>query len=108
MRRENPMKLEEMSRLVAKGRINRREFVQLAMAAGLAAATAETMFSRAARADPKKGGRLRMALGHGSTTDTLDPANYVNNFTGTFAWGTLSNGLTEVDVKGNIQPDLAE
>jgi peptide/nickel transport system substrate-binding protein len=102
------MKLDEIFRLAAKGRINRREFVQLAMAAGVAAGTAETLFSRAAHADPKKGGRFRMALGHGSTTDTLDPATYVNNYTGTFGWGTLSNGLTEVDVKGNIQPDLAE
>jgi peptide/nickel transport system substrate-binding protein len=82
------MKLDEIFRLAAKGRINRREFVQLAMAAGLAAGTAETLFSRAAHADPKKGGRFRMALGHGSTTDTLDPATYVNNYTGTFGWGT--------------------
>jgi peptide/nickel transport system substrate-binding protein len=47
------MKLDEIFRLAAKGRINRREFVQLAMAAGVAAGTAETLFSRAAHADPK-------------------------------------------------------
>ncbi|MFZ5790624.1 MAG: ABC transporter substrate-binding protein [Pseudomonadota bacterium] len=102
------MKLDEMAQLVASGKMNRREFIQFAMTAGVTAAVAETMFSRAATAAPKKGGRLRIALGHGSTTDTLDPANYLNNYMGTFGWGTLSNGLTEVDTKGNIQPDLAE
>ncbi len=28
--------------------------------------------------------------------------------TGTFGWGSIGNSLTEVDVKGQIQPDLAE
>ncbi len=48
-----------------------------------------------------------MAVGHGSTADNLDPATYLDYYTGTTFWGSLSNSLTEVDVDGNITPDLA-
>ena len=51
---------------------------------------------------------LKIGLGHGATTDSLDPATYPDQMTGTFGWGSIGNSLTEVDVKGQIQPDLAE
>jgi peptide/nickel transport system substrate-binding protein len=49
-----------------------------------------------------------MALGEGATTDSLDPATYPDSFTGTVGWGSIGNGLTEVDASGQIVPDLAE
>jgi len=103
---EHKLKLAEA--LARKGRISRRDFVQLALAAGLTAPAATTMFSRAVRAEPKKGGHLRIGLGHGATTDSMDPATYPDQMTGTALWGTLANSLTEVDAKGNITGDLAE
>jgi peptide/nickel transport system substrate-binding protein len=45
---------------------------------------AQTMFVKAARAEPRKGGKFRMALGSGSTTDTLDPATFPDTFNGVF------------------------
>src|SRR5204863_286743 len=81
---------------------------QLALAAGLTLAAANAMFVRAVRAEPKKGGTLKIGLAHGATTDSLDPGLYYDQFTGTACWGTLSNSLTEVDAKGNAVPDLAE
>jgi peptide/nickel transport system substrate-binding protein len=90
------------------GRIGRREFFGLAAAIGISLPMAELMTAGTLRAEPRKGGRLRIALGHGSTTDTLDPATYLDNYMATFGWGTLSNGLTEVDKDGNIRPDLVE
>jgi len=101
-------KLEQLKGLAAKGKINRREFVQYAMAAGVTAAVAEKAFISSARAEPKKGGTMKIGLGHGATTDTLDPGTYPDQFTGTALWGTLSNSLTEIDAKGNVVPDLAE
>lgn len=93
---------------VSRGRMNRREFVQLAIAAGVTAVTAESLFTTAARAEMKKGGTLRIGISHGATTDSLDPATYPDQMTGTVCWGTAANSLTEIDNKGNVQPDLAE
>src|SRR5262245_15708330 len=101
---EFELKLQSAVRLAAKGKVLRRDFVQLALAAGLTAMAANAMFMQAARAEPKKGGTLKIGISTGSTTDSLDPALYTNQFTGT----TLSNNLTEIDAKGNVVPDLAE
>ena len=101
-------KLQQAARLAGRGKISRREFTQLALASGLTLAAANTMFAKAARAEPKKGGNLRIGLAHGATTDSLDPGLYYDQFTGTAAWGTLSNSLTELDPAGNAVPDLAE
>ena len=106
--KELEYKLDMAAKLARKGRVSRRDFVQLAMAAGFTAAAADTMFTTAARAEPKKGGHFRMGMGHGATTDSLDPATYPDQMTGTVGWGSMGNSLTEVDAKGNIIPDLAE
>jgi len=101
-------KLKLAEKMAARGKVSRRDFIQLALAAGMTVAAADKLFVTAARAEPKKGGRLRMGLGHGATTDSLDPGTYPDQFTGTMGWGSLGNALTEVDAKGNITPDLAE
>jgi peptide/nickel transport system substrate-binding protein len=90
------------------GKVSRRDFVQLDLAAGMTSASATSLFTRTARAQPKSGGSAKFGLAHGATTDTLDPASWPDTFTQTAFWGAMSNSLTEVDVKGDIQPDLAE
>src|SRR6266542_637269 len=100
------LKLAE--KMAARCKVSRRDFIQLALAAGMTVAAADKLFVTAARAEPKKGGTLRLGLGHGATTDSLDPGTYPDQFTGTLGWGSLGNALTEVDAKGNITPDLAE
>ena len=98
--KELEFKLDMAAKLARKGRVSRRDFVQLAMAAGFTAAAADTMFTTAARAEPKKGGHFRMGMGHGATTNSLDPATYPDQMTGTVGWGSMGNSLTEVDAKG--------
>ena len=66
--------------------LSRREFIQQAIAAGIAVSAAEGMFAAMARAEPKKGGRFRLALGSGSTTDSLDPGNIPDTFNQVVAW----------------------
>src|SRR5262245_5213021 len=105
---EFELKLQSAAQLAAKGRVSRRDFVQLALAAGLTATGANAMFVRAVRAEPKKGGTLKIGIGESAATDSLDPSTYFNQFTGTALQGTLSNCLTEIDSKGNVVPDLAE
>ena len=41
--------------------LSRREFIQRAIAAGITVSAAEGMFAAMARAEPKKGGRFRLA-----------------------------------------------
>lgn len=102
------MNLQRAEALARRRRISRRDFVQLAMATGLTAVAAQRMFAGAARAEPMKGGVLKLGISHGATTDTLDPGLYPDQFSGVALWGTLSNSLTEIDAKGNVVPDLAE
>jgi peptide/nickel transport system substrate-binding protein len=101
-------KLDKATKLVACDKISRREFVQLALAAGLTAPAASLLFAKAASAEPRKGGTLRIGLADGSTTDSLDPATYYHLMTMTSLWGTCSNSLTEIDSKDNVVADLAE
>jgi len=56
---------------------------------------------------PKKGGKFRVGMGHGSTTDSLDPGTYENSMT-TFTGYLHTNHLTEVDNEGNLAAELAE
>ena len=65
--------LEQAKKLVSKGRMSRRDFVQLAVASGVTAVAADKLFVTAARAEPKKGGTFKIGIGHGATTDSMDP-----------------------------------
>ena len=101
------MKLDHMKKLAGKGKMSRRDFIQHSMAAGLTAAAAGQLFVSAVAAAPKKGGTFKLGIGHGSTTDTLDPATWLNSFTGDFG-NLLGNALVAIDDKNNAVPSLAE
>ncbi|MCW0001572.1 ABC transporter substrate-binding protein [Pararhizobium sp. YC-54] len=60
-----------------------------------------------AKATPNRGGTLRVALGHGSTTDTFDPGLFDNDFT-IFTGYCYRGHLTEIAPNGSIVGDLAE
>jgi peptide/nickel transport system substrate-binding protein len=87
--------------------IKRRDFIQLAVAAGLTVSMADSMFSKAMAAVPKQGGRFRMGISWGSTTNSLDPATYLDNYMFTVGL-TIRSLLAQVDPNGNIETDLAE
>ena len=106
--KDGPARFETALKQAARGRVTRREIMQLALASGLSLSVAETMLARAQAAEPKRGGTFRLGVATGGTTDTLDPGTYPDQFTGTALWGTLSNSLTEIDADGNVVGDLAE
>ena len=92
---------------LSRGALSRRAFMMQATSLGLTVALASSLASKALRAAPQKGGHLRVGLGHGSTTDSLDPATYEN------AWiqgvnYAVHNHLAEVDGSGKLVPELAE
>jgi peptide/nickel transport system substrate-binding protein len=102
------MDLNKMNSLAGLGRMRRRDFIQLGLAAGLSVALADGMFARAAKAQAKRGGKLRIGIGAGSTTDSLDPATYTNAFMGDVGEGFIGATLTRIDQQNLTQPHLAE
>lgn len=83
--------------------IDRRSF--LAGAAGSSLLLG--LGSKAFAAGPTKGGRLRLGLSGGSTSDSLDPATYASGGVLIGIWA-FANNLAEVDENGDIIPELAE
>ena len=100
--------LEYLSRRVAAGKLNRRDFLGRAAALGVSAAFANTLLSDAAKAEgPVKGGTLKAGMQGGAATDSLDPALWASQVPYTFGrcWGEQ---MVEVTPTGGIEPKLAE
>ena len=104
--REHPY-IPKLKEQLCEGRIDRRDFLQLAMALGATTALATTMADKAFAAMAKQGGTLRIGIGHGSTSDTLDPATYTDSYMQFVGYG-LRNHLTEVSNTNELIPELAE
>jgi peptide/nickel transport system substrate-binding protein len=100
--------LKLASQAVTKGKLSRRDFLQFAIAGGLTAASANTLFSKAARAEMKQGGTFRVALGHGATTDSLDPSTWANGLNFAFGKSIMGAPLVQIDPKGAATPHVAE
>ena len=100
--------LHYYAKLLELGRISRREFIGRAVALGTTVALATTMAGKAIKAaTPKKGGRFRLGLTVGSTTDTLDPATIVTSSAGNINI-CVNNHLMETANTGELIPELAE
>ena len=94
--------------LLTARKITRRDFMGRAMALGVTTALASSLASQALQAaTPKKGGRLIAGIGHGSTTDSLDPATYENGFMADLDFA-IHGHLTETSNEGELIPQLAE
>jgi peptide/nickel transport system substrate-binding protein len=90
----------------AKGRMSRREFLGRTGAAGIALSIGSGLFDQAWAATPKKGGHMRLAMGHGATTDKLDPANITNGLQWVVSYG-IANTLVELTAGGELVGALA-
>ncbi|RWN56410.1 MAG: ABC transporter substrate-binding protein [Mesorhizobium sp.] len=67
--------LDHLSRRVAAGRLNRRDFLGRATALGVSAMSANSILTSATRAQgPVRGGIIKGGLKGGGSTDSLDPA----------------------------------
>jgi len=89
------------------GKLSRRQFMEGALAMGMTVAAASTFTADVLAATPKKGGRIRAGIAHGSTTDSLDPATYENGYMNNLNYA-IHNQLGEVQSDGSITPELAE
>jgi len=100
-------RLSRLSDEANAGRISRRSFLEGATALGLTGAAAATLWSKTAQAQPKKGGRFRVALDDGNTTDSMDPATYESTFQITMSH-SHRNYLTEITPDNVVGPELSE
>ncbi|MDO6728210.1 ABC transporter substrate-binding protein [Cognatishimia sp. 1_MG-2023] len=93
---------------IDSGEFTRRGFLGGTAAFGAAVAVGTSISSTAAFAqEPKKGGVLKLGIGGGETTDTLDPALADNSaqFMATRLWGDSLLGVTP---DGQIENRIAE
>lgn len=99
---------KELEHLLAIGKITRRDFLSRLTAMGVTTLIPSALSPVAAHAEePKKGGRFRLGLAGGSTTDSLDPATITDAMMYNVNW-QLRNCLVEVDYQGRFVPELAE
>ncbi len=105
------LKLKELEQLLSHGKITRREFLSRASALGLAVAVSPVLLTACGKKEEpplqKKGGRLRLGLSGGSTTDSLDPATIPDAVPQSVNW-SLRNNLVEISADGKPAPELAE
>ncbi len=100
-------KFDKLKEMAVQGRLSRREFIGYASALGITAAIADPLFMSSAKAAPSRGGTVKIGHAHGSTTDSLDPGTWENDFTIEMAFA-VNNYLTEIDVDGQLKAELAE
>ena len=105
--REAVDKMNLLRSSAASGRIGRRDFMLGAIALGLSATAASTVFNKA-WAMSKKGGRLRTGITGGATSDVLDPGLILDSYMINVLFGQVRNNLTEVSATGELVPELAE
>lgn len=99
---------KELEFLLKSGKMSRRDFIGRAAALGVSSAMASTMFAGVASAAPKKGGRLRLGIAGGSTTESIDTATLPGFMAQQLSFGQLRNCLVEIDANGRPVPELAE
>ena len=104
----NHLKLDQLEPDLKQGRLSRRDFIKASALLGLSTAIPGLLFSQNTQAaTPESGGNFRIAVGDGSTTDSLDPAA---STTGQFVImlnKSIHNYLTEIRADDSLGPELA-
>ncbi len=80
---------------------------RLARAAAIGAAGLILPYGATRARAQTRGGTFRVGIGHGSTTDSLDPGLWEHLYVQTFA-ATRHNYLIEVGADGQLAPEIAE
>ncbi len=100
--------LKSLGKLVAAGKLSRRDFMGRAAALGVAAPFAVSMLTQTAQAaTPVKGGTLKIGAPGGESTNSLDPATY-SSFLPFLNGRCFSDTLFNVADDGSLVNRLAE
>ena len=91
----------------SSGGLTRRQFTTRATVLGAGAALAP--WATPARAEPKRGGRLRIGTDGTNTGESWDPATWgLSAIMNLGAFGCIYNNLMEIAPDGTLTPELAE
>ena len=102
----NPQ-LSWMGSRLRAGKITRRDFIGTATSIGLGMAISASLADQAlASASPRKGGTLKVAMGHGESGDILDPASLFNGYQWALNYA-FRNTLTQIGPGNVVEPGLA-
>ncbi|WCN09645.1 ABC transporter substrate-binding protein [Marinomonas mediterranea] len=109
--KKHPIDAQSGSNKIIEG-VSRRQVLRGMMTSGIVAASSGAMvsgssFAFGAGAEPKRGGKLKVASSSGSTADTLDPARGSNSTDYARAY-MFYNGLTQMDESLTPKMSLAE
>ena len=103
---ENKMLLDRLAEAARTGSVSRRSFMNYSMAAGMTASAATGLWGTSAKAEPKRGGKYRMAQHDGNTSDQHDPGQYQSNFEISMGH-TFRAYLTMINPDGTLGGDVA-
>jgi peptide/nickel transport system substrate-binding protein len=95
--------------LARDGSISRRDFIRAAIASGLTAGVATTIWSSsAAAAVPRRGGILLQGVHGGSSTDSLDPISYQSLVPSVVGYQFGERLFGTDPITGRVVPELGE
>ena len=103
---KDQMMLDRLAEAARQGKISRRSFMNYSIAAGMSVSAATGLWGTSAKAEPKRGGKYRVAQHDGNTADTLDMGKYQSNFEISLVH-TIRSFLTMINADGTLGPDLA-
>ena len=103
----NDRDLNPLRRTLSAPTMDRRQMIMTALAAGATLPTALSMADRAMAETPKRGGRFRIGVDGGATTDSLDPITHTNQFVNLHTF-CIGNHLVEITGEGELVGELAE
>ncbi len=107
----NDEKLDLMTRMAVEARrgcLTRRDFIHYSILAGVTATAASSVWSsEVAAATPKKGGKFRVGLHDGNTSDSHDPGTYQSVGMIQHAHAFRSY-LTEITAENGLGADMAD
>jgi len=90
------------------GKLSRRDFIRLSMAAGLSTTAASGLWVDDVLAmTPQKGGKYRLGVHDGNTADQMDPGKYQSVGEIQLAH-THRSYLTEITSENGLGPDMAD
>lgn len=103
---KDQMMIDRLADAAREGSISRRSFMNYSVAAGMTASAATGLWGTSAKAEPKRGGKYRVAQHDGNTSDQHDPGQYQSNFEISLTH-TFRAYLTMINADGTLGPDVA-
>lgn len=106
--KETQQKAKSLQSSFISGEISRRDFVATSMALGVSLAGATAVVKEVEAATPKNGGRLRIGITGGATSDVLDPGKILDAYMINVSMGQVRPNMTKIMPDGSVAGDLVE